>query len=151
MPETIDILCQLADGLAYIHRMKFIHRDISPKNILIWVNPNNTDQVLMKWTDFGFSRQINERGSYNMSGLKGTEGWLAPEILKLLDNISSSNSVMKTARQRGGVTSDVYAEGLVFGHILLNGRHIFGLPSQIRYNITRNKQVNIKGNYDLKL
>jgi serine/threonine-protein kinase/endoribonuclease IRE1 len=150
MPATIDVLCQLAVGLEYIHKMGFIHRDISPQNILIWVNPENTKKVLMKWTDFGLSRQVNATGSFYTSRHKGKEYWLAPEILELSDNNSSSS---KSARQKGNYSSDVYAEGLIFGHILLNGRkyHIFGKPTEIKYFITINNQVNIKGNYDLKV
>ncbi len=151
MPPTIDVLCQLSAGLAYIHKMGLIHRDIKPKNVLIWVNPKNTEEVLMKWTDFGFSRQVNIRGSYDISVLKGTYGWLAPEILTLVNNTSSSNNDIISARKRGNVKSDVYAEGLVFGHFLLKGRHIFGGYYNIPLNILKNDQVNINGNYDLKL
>ncbi len=150
MPPPIEVLSQLAEGLEHIHEKGLIHRDIKPQNVLIWVSPEN-GQVLMKWADFGLSRQVNERGSYSMSTVKGTFDWLAPEILELLnEDISQSGSEIILARQRGNVKSDVYAEGLVFGHFLLNGRHIFGKRIEIPPNILKNNQVNINGNYDLE-
>jgi serine/threonine protein kinase len=133
-----------------MHSKELIHRDISPKNALIWVNPNNTDQVLMKWTVFGFGK-VNERGNYIGSREIGPESWLAPEILTLVNNTSSSNNDIKSARLQGSAKSDVYAEGLVFGRFLLKGRHIFGKRTEIPSNILDDEKVNITSIYDLKL
>ncbi|XP_046638692.1 tyrosine-protein kinase Yes-like [Daphnia pulicaria] len=73
MPPAIEVLQQLAGGLEYIHQMNFIHRDIKPGNVLIWVDPA-TQNVLMKWADFGFSKPVNERGSHSISGSnRGTD------------------------------------------------------------------------------
>ncbi len=58
MPPREDVLYQLATGLEYIHKNGMIHRDIKPQNVLIWVNPKN-EQVLMKWADFGVSKEHN--------------------------------------------------------------------------------------------
>ena len=66
MPPREDVLYQLATGLEYIHKIGMIHRDIKPQNVLIWVNPKN-EQVLMKWADFGLSKEVNERGTCSMS------------------------------------------------------------------------------------
>ena len=149
MPPREDVLYQLATGLEYIHKKRMIHRDIKPQNVLIWVNSNN-NEVLMKWADFGLSKRINERGTFSMSGeigVKGTENWLAPELLKILmqeieESMEGSEKATPSLR-RGSVKSDVFAEGLVFGYFYLDGEHIFGPIQNIRNNIIRNNPVNI--------
>jgi serine/threonine protein kinase len=140
MPPTFDVLNQLALGLEYIHKMKIIHRDIKPENVLIWVNPEN-GKVLMKWADFGLSKLVNERGTCSMSGVRGTLDWLAPELLKLLDDGETRNEL--EAKQRGTVKTDVFEEGLVFGYYLTGGLHPFGSPVQIVPNILENNPVNL--------
>jgi serine/threonine protein kinase len=138
MPTEIEVLHQLAIGLEYIHQKKIIHRNIKPHNILIWVNPQ-TDQVVMKWSGFGLNKEVNERGTCSMSGIKGSFDWLAPEILKLLAGEANETEV----KQRGTVKSDVFAEGLVFGYFLLEGLHLFGSRMQIQINIMKNNPVNL--------
>jgi serine/threonine protein kinase len=138
IPSQKDVLLQLATGLEYIHEKKVIHRDITPKNILIWVNPENIKQVLLKWVDFGLSKQIVKSETYTLSKVRGAEGWFAPEILKILNDEETS---LSEAKQRGTIKSDVFNEGLVFGYYLLKGRHLFGgLPES---NIYRDKPVNL--------
>ncbi|XP_046439564.1 serine/threonine-protein kinase GE16371-like isoform X2 [Daphnia pulex] len=144
VPPTEDVLCQLAEGLEYIHSEKLIHRDLKPQNVLIWLN-SQTDQVLMKWTDFGLSKPVNRRGTFSMTEVRGTFDWLAPEILRLLDD--GDDEVIKSksdVRQSGTVKSDVFAEGLVFGYFLLNGQHLYGSRLHTESNIFYNRPVNLQ-------
>jgi serine/threonine-protein kinase/endoribonuclease IRE1 len=133
MPTKVEVLYQLALGLEHIHKSGLIHRDIKPENVLIWVNPENGN-VLMKWADFGLSKPINERG------IKGTELWFAPEILKLQDDEKAKKGEIE---QRGTIKTDVFEEGLVFGYYLTDGLHPFGSISQRATNIHENKPVNL--------
>ena len=139
MPPTFDVLNQLALGLEHIHKSGLIHRDIKPENVLIWTNSGN-GQVLMKWADFGLSKLVNERGTFTMSGVKGTTGWLAPELLKLLDD---EETVEGESEIRGTVKTDVFEEGLVFGYYLTGGVHLFGSSLQRATNILTNNPVNL--------
>jgi hypothetical protein len=41
------------------------------------------EKVVMKWADFGLSKQVNERGSHSISGMRGTNNWFSPEIMKI--------------------------------------------------------------------
>jgi serine/threonine-protein kinase/endoribonuclease IRE1 len=141
MPIQLRNIYQLATGLEYIHKQGLIHRDLKPENVLIIKNREN--QETMKWADFGLSKQVNERGTCSMSGIKGTEKWLAPEILKLLDDKRDKIT------QRGTIQSDVFAEGLVFGHYLSNGLHPFGFRDKIHSNILKNKLINLDSKYYL--
>ena len=115
---------QLATGLKYIHKQGLIHRDLKPENVLIIKNRKN--QETMKWADFGLSKQVNE-----------TEKWLAPEMLKLLEDKGDKIT------QRGTIKNDVFAEGLVFGYYLSNGLHPFGSRQNILSNILKNKPINL--------
>jgi serine/threonine-protein kinase/endoribonuclease IRE1 len=135
MPPKFDVLNQLALGLEHIHKSGLIHRDIKPENVLIWTNSGN-GQVLMKWADFGLSKPVNERGTFSMSGVKGTTGWLAPELLKLLDD---EETVEGESEIRGTVKTDVFEEGLVFGYYLTGGVHLFGSSLQRATNATDEK------------
>jgi serine/threonine-protein kinase/endoribonuclease IRE1 len=135
MPPSLTVLYQLAVGLEYIHKMGLVHRDLKPENVLIWEDPKKGD-VLLKWADFGLSKPVNERGTCSMSGIKGTEKWLAPEILRLLDTEDEIT-------QRGTIKNDVFAEGLVFGYYLSNGLHPFGSRQNILSNILKNKPINL--------
>jgi serine/threonine-protein kinase/endoribonuclease IRE1 len=148
MPPREDVLYQLAQGLEYIHKMGMTHRDIKPQNVLIWVNPKN-NQVLMKWAGFGLGKKVNERGTFTISAIKGTQNWFAPEILKLIlqeEELTegSEGSKSSSARRRGTDKSDVFAEGLVFGYFYLDGEHVFGnSQTDIANNIMKNNPVNI--------
>jgi serine/threonine-protein kinase/endoribonuclease IRE1 len=140
MPPEIEVLLQLAKGLEYIHQKRLVHRDIKPENVLIRLN-STTQQVAMKWADFGLSKKVNERGSFSMSGVRGTLDYFAPEILKLLDEESSTGN---EAKKRGTVKSDVFAQGLVFGYFLSGGVHPFGTTShQIQTNLRTNTSANL--------
>jgi serine/threonine-protein kinase/endoribonuclease IRE1 len=140
MPPETDVLTQLAKGLEYIHQMGLVHRHIKPENVLI-SSDSTTRRVVMKWADFGFSKKVNERGSFTMSGVRGTYDYFAPEILKLLDEESSTGN---EAKKRGTVKSDVFAEGLVFGYFISGGVHPFGTTShQIQTNLRTNEPANL--------
>ena len=128
-----------------------IHRDLKPENVLIWVDPKE-GRVLMKWADFGLSKTVNERGSFSISGIRGTLNWLAPELLKLYydeddeETIPSGSGTIST-KKRGTIQSDVYTEGLVFGYFLLGGVHLFGSGLKIQSNILKNKPVNLDSKF----
>jgi serine/threonine-protein kinase/endoribonuclease IRE1 len=140
MPPETEVLLQLAKGLEHIHKNGLVHRKIKPSTVLIRLD-STTQRVMMKWASFGFSKQVNERGTFTMSGVKGTFNWFAPEILTFLNEEGSTES---EAQNRGAVKSDVFAEGLVFGYFISGGVHPFGTTShQIQINVRTNEPVNL--------
>jgi serine/threonine protein kinase len=145
MPSENQVFLQLAKGLAHIHQMGFIHRDINPKNILIYER-SDKKEVTIKWADFGLSKPVNERGTFTMSGVRGTFDWFAPEILDIYIRLEDSGS--STPPHRGTIKSDVFAEGLVFGYYLLGGQHPYGSHIQITQNILGNNPVNLIGKWN---
>lgn len=131
-PNCFEFMYQLALGLEYIHSNQICYRNIKPENVLISVDTTGK-KLTMKWTDFGFSKPTNERGSFSMSGIMEECTWSAPEIII---NQSTGKII------RGTMKSDVFAEGLLFGYFLLGGRHLFGN----RWDIIENNMTNnIKG------
>jgi len=57
MPEATlrNILLQIVEGLAYMHKHGFFHRDLKPENVLC----NGTETI--KLGDFGLAREIRSR------------------------------------------------------------------------------------------
>ncbi|KZS11442.1 Uncharacterized protein APZ42_024210 [Daphnia magna] len=145
LPYHYIIFSQLASGLEHIHLKKLIHRDIKPGNVLIFVDSTGQgDEAIIKWADFGLSKPVNERGTYELSGVRGTSNWYSPELLKLLLNKQGAEE------PRGTVKSDVFALGLVFGYLLLNGQHPYGgLEAEIHKNLMKKETIKLKNIYHL--
>ncbi|VDK29498.1 unnamed protein product [Gongylonema pulchrum] len=74
-PEHIirNIIYQVLQGLAYMHKNGFFHRDMKPENIMC----NGTE--LVKIADFGLAREIRSRPPY--TDYVSTRWYRAPEIL----------------------------------------------------------------------
>ncbi|XP_059067081.1 probable LRR receptor-like serine/threonine-protein kinase At1g56130 [Cryptomeria japonica] len=75
-PMRLNICLEVARGLAYLHeesRIRIIHRDIKPNNILLdeYLNP--------KIADFGLARLYDAAKSHISTRVAGTIGYLAPE------------------------------------------------------------------------
>jgi len=72
--ETADIGRQMADGLAAAHQAGVVHRDVKPGNVLIAADG------LVKLTDFGVSRAVDEVQLTRTGVIAGTPAYLAPEV-----------------------------------------------------------------------
>ena len=65
LPSELEVLYQIADGLAFLHSKKIVHGDIKPENILIFPGDNGKpDQgPQMKLTDFGLSKLFKTKST----------------------------------------------------------------------------------------
>ena len=72
--EAADIGRQMADGLAAAHLAGVVHRDVKPGNVLIAADG------LVKLTDFGVSRAVDEVQLTRTGVIAGTPAYLAPEV-----------------------------------------------------------------------
>lgn len=139
MPPKQNILCQLAEGLKHIHGKQVFHRDLKPANVLIQIGTepdrNGELDVRFKWGDFGLSKIVKD-GSFSLSGIKGTNKWFAPEIINAIPNLIEGCHFDKS--------SDIFAAGLVYAYILLDGVHPFGKEEiEIKNNLRTMNAVNM--------
>ena len=98
---------QMCIGVKYLHDQSITHRDLKPENVLLSL-PDSTE-TLVKITDFGLSRFINETslmktfcGTPNYLGKTVKSDWsemifffsfLAPEVLSTRGEASYTNKV----------------------------------------------------------
>ncbi|XP_046634043.1 serine/threonine-protein kinase/endoribonuclease IRE1-like [Daphnia pulicaria] len=122
MPPEANSLHQMASGLAYIHSIGLVHRDIKEDNVLIYKSAE--DCIWLKISDFGLCKLTSASGSYSMrSGVKGNQKFFSPELLQLADQ--QARSFDSVVHQRSNVSSDVFALGCLFHSYLTKGKHPF--------------------------
>jgi eukaryotic-like serine/threonine-protein kinase len=74
--ESLAIIAQAADGLAYAHSMGVIHRDIKPSNLMIGENG------VLKIMDFGIARVRGSQRLTRSGSIVGTLAYMSPEQLR---------------------------------------------------------------------
>jgi serine/threonine protein kinase len=73
--QKIDLLVQASEGLEFIHKQGYLHRDICPRNMMV-----NNEGVL-KIIDFGLA--IPYKPEFTRPGNRtGTPDYMAPELIK---------------------------------------------------------------------
>eukprot|EP00008_Paramoeba_atlantica_P002731 CAMPEP_0201481676 /NCGR_PEP_ID=MMETSP0151_2-20130828/5941_1 /ASSEMBLY_ACC=CAM_ASM_000257 /TAXON_ID=200890 /ORGANISM="Paramoeba atlantica, Strain 621/1 / CCAP 1560/9" /LENGTH=376 /DNA_ID=CAMNT_0047863999 /DNA_START=221 /DNA_END=1351 /DNA_ORIENTATION=+ len=82
-------------GLEYLHRQRYLHRDIKPGNLLL------NEKGYASLTDFNVAIQLNENG--RVTGYAGTRPYMAPEVLK---------------REEYGPAIDLWSLGIVIFELL---------------------------------
>jgi serine/threonine protein kinase len=75
---AVDMIGQIASGLADAHAAGLVHRDIKPANVLLRIG---TDSVRAYLADFGIARQVNADSNLTTAGITvGTPTYMAPEL-----------------------------------------------------------------------
>ncbi len=105
---VLQLLWRIASGLAAIHRMGIVHRDVKPGNIIVG------EGLRVKITDFGVAAPIGEAVSMRL----GTTKYMAPELF---------------AGKRVDGRADIYSLGMIAYEMLL-GRPKF---NEIFHDIVR--------------
>ncbi|KAM4557265.1 tyrosine-protein kinase yes [Fundulus diaphanus] len=101
LPQLVDMASQIADGMAYIERMNYIHRDLRAANILV------TDNLVCKIADFGLARLIEDNEYTARQGAKFPIKWTAPEA---------------ALYGRFTIKSDVWSFGILLTELVTKGR-----------------------------
>lgn len=97
VPEVVDIMIQITDGLNQAHEAYIIHRDIKPQNIMI------LDNGMIKITDFGIAMSMNATQLTQTNSVMGSVHYLPPE-----------QASGKTATTK----SDIYSAGILMYELL---------------------------------
>jgi serine/threonine-protein kinase len=74
---ALDLMAQVADGLADAHAAGLIHRDIKPANVLLRRRADGNQAYL---SDFGIARHVEGDLSGTTTGTMGTPTYMAPEL-----------------------------------------------------------------------
>ncbi|WP_134740393.1 serine/threonine-protein kinase [Nocardioides sp. 503] len=91
---ALDVIAQVAGGLAAAHARGLVHRDIKPANVLVAQGDSGMRAYL---ADFGIARRVDGQAQLTTSGgTLGTPTYMAPEL-----HLGSEP----------GVASDVYSLG----------------------------------------
>ncbi|XP_010784191.1 serine/threonine-protein kinase/endoribonuclease IRE1 [Notothenia coriiceps] len=122
--NPITLLGQTMCGLSHLHSLNIVHRDLKPRNILL-SGPSALGRVRALISDFGLCKKIPEgRCSFSLrSGIPGTEGWIAPEVLR------------DTPGNKPTAAVDVFSAGCVFYYVVSRGQHPFGEKLRRQVNI----------------
>ena len=106
-PEiAAEIGIQACSGLDYAHRRGIIHRDVKPGNLMIVGGPVGGGEMVVKLTDFGIARAIEQTRITQVGSVVGTAAYLAPEQVR---------------GEEATPATDVYALGVVL-YQFLTGR-----------------------------
>ncbi|RLJ70632.1 serine/threonine-protein kinase [Hydrogenivirga caldilitoris] len=74
--EALKVLWNITNGLAFLHSRGYIHSDIKPENVF---GKKVLKSIVWKLGDFGL---LKIRGSVSVLDIKGTLGYIAPEVFR---------------------------------------------------------------------
>ncbi|XP_077173197.1 serine/threonine-protein kinase/endoribonuclease IRE2 isoform X3 [Paroedura picta] len=124
LASSVSLLQQTMAGLAHLHALGIVHRDLKPCNILLSA-PDIHGRIRAVLSDFGLCKKLQAgRSSFSLrSGIPGTEGWIAPEVLR------------EAPRENPTPAVDIFSAGCVFYYVVSGGQHPFGDRLQRQGNI----------------
>ncbi|KAG7459553.1 hypothetical protein MATL_G00211860 [Megalops atlanticus] len=111
-------------GLAHLHSLNIVHRDLKPHNILVSMRgPQGRRRAMI--SDFGLCKKlaVGRHSFSRRSGVPGTEGWIAPEVLS------------EDSTRNPTCAVDIFSAGCVFYYTVSEGSHPFGKSLQRQANI----------------
>lgn len=113
--KVLDIVVQVAQGLAYAHEHGIVHRDVKPANIMVVRDGH------VKITDFGIARMASASVRTQTGMVLGSPKYMSPEQV-----------MGKTIDQR----SDIFSLGvmlyeMITGQVPFNGENVNAIMYQI--------------------
>lgn len=122
--EIIRYITQICIGLNHIHKHNVMHRDLSPKNIML------THDNFIKICDFGFSKKLD--ASNTTASIVGTPFYCAPELLSLDEEyMDDENNNEEIKKENQGYTNkiDMWALGVIIYQFITLTRPFLTIPN----------------------
>ncbi|XP_021746941.1 serine/threonine-protein kinase/endoribonuclease IRE1b-like [Chenopodium quinoa] len=121
--QLLKVMRDVVSGVAHLHEISLIHRDLKPQNVLIIKDKN----FRAKLSDMGISKRLPEdMSSVTQNGTgSGSSGWRAPEQLR---------------ESRHTRAVDLFSLGCVLFFCLTKGKHPFGENFERDANIVKNEK-----------
>ena len=88
VPDPIDIMYQLLEGLEIMHTEGFAHRDLKPANIFV---VQTGPMWWVKIGDFGITKRIQNQDT-SLRTFTGTHDYMAPEFFGYGDDVDEERS-----------------------------------------------------------
>ena len=89
-----NVSAGVANGIFYLHKMKYMHRDIKPSNVLLSGDPKS-GKFVAKLTDFGLAVKMQNASVKNdLTAETGTYRYMAPgeqATISHIDHMSLGN------------------------------------------------------------
>ena len=74
--DRLRVACEVADGMCHIHRLRFLHRDLNSRNVVL------TADMRAKICDFGAARRLAAgQDAFDPDYIEGTPSTMSPEQL----------------------------------------------------------------------
>ena len=112
--QTLVVLKQIGEALDYLHGQSLVHRDISPKNIMVERGAGDSLDCVL--TDFGLVKVLVHEDTLT-SGPLGTVEYMAPE------------QIVASRQHEIGPATDIYALGVMAYRMLVGCLPFAGNPA----------------------
>jgi serine/threonine protein kinase len=117
---ALEILAQVAAGLAAVHEQNLVHRDIKPSNIMVRLKDDGT--LRAKIIDLGLAKSLDEPGAQTAistpGAFAGTPEFASPE---------------QFAGIGADIRSDLYSLGITLWEMVTGKTPFRGSPGEVMY------------------
>lgn len=105
-------LRDVAEGLAYLHKLNVCHGDLKCDNVLLCTDKSDPFGIIAKLTDFGFARALNAGQTHASTCSSGSVTYMPPELL---------------SKGKLTLSGDVYAFGVIMWEMSSGKKAFAGL------------------------
>ena len=88
--EAAAIASGVLRGLAAVHSVGVVHRDVKPENVLLDLS-THPGYTLPRVTDFGISKLVDQKSAVRRTSVIGTPEYMAPELIDDSDPTAASD------------------------------------------------------------
>lgn len=127
--DTINVMKQVLEALAYLHKKNIAHRDLKPENLLC---AGEDDNLIVKISDFGLSKSI--ANNEQLKTIVGTPDYASPEVVEMTGDAYT-------------VAVDMWSIGVI-AYVLLTGYHPFS-SDNVNETFQRIKAADVQFSSDL--